>query len=170
MPDRSSRGSVGARRPRVASVALLCAGLMMGWCVAGCALFRTNPRRDLANATPYPSHLRQGETLDIQVIREGTKIRLTNTTARPYGASRIWINRWFSHPLDGLEVGEEVTLSLYDFRDEFGDAFRGGGFFATEDPDAVVRAQLEMMEVDEEGSLERRLLGLVVVEGGGVGF
>jgi len=138
--------------------------------LGGCELFRTSPRRDMTHAAPYPEHLPQLGTLDIQVIREGTTITLTNTTAHDYRAGRIWINRWYSHPIDRLGVAESITLDLFDFRDEFGDAFRGGGFFATQDPDAVVHAQLETTTRTEGGSARRALLGLVVVESGGQPF
>ena len=104
----------------------------------------------------YPTHLAQAETLDIQVTRDATRITLTNTTARSFGASRLWLNGAYGRDLEPLEIGETVTLDLSEFVDENGEPFKAGGFFAAERPDTLVLAQLEV---------EGRLLGLVVVQG-----
>jgi hypothetical protein len=102
----------------------------------------------------YPAGLARGATLDIQVIRRETAIELTNTTARKFGASRLWLNGRFSRAIEGLGVGQTIELPLSSFRDEFSEAFRGGGFFATEKPDRLVLAELE------SGG---ELMGLIVV-------
>ncbi len=103
---------------------------------------------------PYPMELTQTETLNIQVVRDSTQIRVTNTTARSIGTSTLWINGSFSRLIEGIEIGETVTLSLKEFRNEYNEQFRAGGFFATERPERLVQAQLET---------EGRMLGLVVV-------
>jgi hypothetical protein len=110
------------------------------------------PNPDLAGPT-YPL-IDQGKTLDIQVVRDETIIRLTNTTVRPFADARLWINRWYSLPIERFDVGQTLELSLWDFRDEHGEAFEAGGFFATRRPDRLVLAQLQQGE---------ELLGLVVV-------
>jgi hypothetical protein len=66
----------------------------------------------------------------------------------------MWINAWFSREFKGLAVGESVEMSLFDFKDQYGDTFRAGGFFATQKPTRLVLAQLEY---------ENELVGLVVV-------
>ncbi len=126
------------------------------WVLGGCAT-----SRDMTNARPYPGSLAQKGSVNIQVVRQTTTVELTNTTARDYGASTLWLNARYSRPIDGLKVGETLTLSMKQFRDEHGDAFRHGGFFATETPDRLVLAQIETK--DAEGKAE--LIGLVVVGG-----
>lgn len=121
------------------------------------ACTQTGSRVD-ADLPIYPAQLSQTVVLDIQVVRDDTKITFTNTTARSIGKSRMWINGWFSHDIKGLGVGETMTLELYDFRDTYGTQFRGGGFFASDRPERVVLAQIEPLDV-ESGEL----LGLVVV-------
>ncbi len=107
---------------------------------------------------PYPRELAQSEVLDIQVIRNPqTRITLTNTTAQTFGPSTIWLNARFGRPIAGLAPGQTITLNLDEFRDEFGDRFRAGGFFATKAPETLVHAQLETI-VDGES----RLYGLIV--------
>ena len=101
-----------------------------------------------------PSPLPQSEVLNIQVFRNVTDIELTNTTARSFGPGLVWINERYSHPIEGLAIGESLDLPLRAFVDEFGDPFRAGGFFATRDPAPVVLAQLEA-----EGTLYGLLLG-----------
>lgn len=106
----------------------------------------------------YPRELQQVGALDIQVVRDETEIELTNTTASSFGPCTLWLNARYSKPLDGLKIGETLRLPLRDFRDEHGDAFRAGGFFATELPERLVLAQLEL---PIEG--QPRLVGLIVI-------
>ena len=47
------------------------------------------------------------------------------------------------NPIDGLAVGQTLRLPLGTFRNEFSEAFRGGGFFAPERPERLVLAELE---------------------------
>lgn len=119
---------------------------------AGCA----EPR--IGSGPVYPAAGRRTETLDIHVIRRGTRIELTNTTARAFGPGTLWLNGYWGRRIDGLAVGQTLDLPLDEFRDEYGGAFRGGGFFAREKPDRIVLAELEHGGV---------LLGLVVVQGEG---
>jgi hypothetical protein len=108
---------------------------------------------------PYPRQFVQSEVVDIQVIRNPeTVLTMTNTTSRTFGPSTMWINGRYSRPILGMAPGESLRLDLYEFRDEFGEKFRAGGFFATKRPDKVVHAQLETIE---DG--ETKLIGLVVV-------
>ena len=83
---------------------------------------------------------------------------MTNTTAHSYGPSRIWLNQWYAADILGLRIGESVDLRLSRFKDEFGDSFRGGGFFAAEAPDKIVKAELQ---IDRDG--EPVLIPLIVV-------
>lgn len=106
----------------------------------------------------YPLSIEQYDTLNIQVTRDVTEISFTNTTARTFGPSRLWLNGEYGRDLEPLEIGETITLDLRDFVNENGEPFRAGGFFAAEQPEVLVLAQLE---VDNP----RRLLGLIVVDG-----
>lgn len=114
---------------------------------------------DFTERAPYPERLAVLEPSNIQLYREGRSITLSNTTARPFGASTIWLNKWFSRGIESLAIGESVTLSLAEFTDEYGDAFKGGGFFATTAPERIVHAELETL--DDAG--QRVLLPLIVV-------
>lgn len=95
------------------------------------------------DARSYPFEPGQSQVHDIQVFRDGTRLRMTNTTASSFGPGTVWVNRRFSHPVGGLGVGESLDLDLYEFVDEFGDTFRAGGFFAKQNPDPVVLVQYE---------------------------
>jgi hypothetical protein len=119
--------------------------------LAGCSV-----APDLSRAGPAPPAATRAQTsvVDIQVFRDETVIRMTNTTARSLPAGRLWINAWYSREFGGLGVGESVSLDLSEFRDRFGEAFRAGGFFAADRPDTVVLAQLEAGE---------EMIGLIVV-------
>jgi hypothetical protein len=104
----------------------------------------------------YPDKIERGPTLNIQVFRGTTQLEFTNTTARSIPPCRLWLNAWFSVDLNGLEVGQTLRLPLRDCRDRYGVSFRGGGFFATELPERLALAELQ---------LDNKLLGLVVVGG-----
>jgi hypothetical protein len=137
---------------------IACGWLMAGaLCVAGgCASGDTG----FIQGPVYPSNMQQSGSLNIQVFRESTRIRFTNTTASSIPACTMWVNAWFSRPLEEVSVGETVELSLFDFKDQFGDEFRAGGFFATDKPTKLVLAQLEL-PAGAEG--QEGLVGLVVV-------
>ncbi|MBL8761726.1 MAG: hypothetical protein JNL50_10525 [Phycisphaerae bacterium] len=104
----------------------------------------------------------QAKVLNVQVLRSGPSITFTNTTAGPLGPCRMWLNQRFSRMIDKVEVGQTVTLDLYSFTDEFGDEFRGGGFFSMERPDKVVLSQLEIQDADGTPSL----WGMITIAGG----
>lgn len=115
----------------------------------------------MAWARPYPEATANGGVADIQVIREETRITMTNTTAREFGASTVWINMQWALPIAGFRPGETVTLDLAQFRNEYHERFRAGGFFAVERPDTVALTQIET--AGAEGKAE--MVGLVTVKG-----
>ena len=123
----------------------------------GCRVLGGAPDVDYARA--YPRATPPGEVIDIQVFRSGTKLTMTNSTSRSFGPSTLWVNERFSRPIEGFEPGQTLTLDLYEFRDEYQDQFRAGGFFATRDPDPVVLVQLETGPEDPYDEL----IGLVIV-------
>lgn len=106
----------------------------------------------------YPDHLERGRTLNVQVARDVTEIEITNTTADAFGPSTIWLNMWYHRDIDGFAPGQTLRFSLSEFKDEFGDHFRGGGFFATREPERLVLAELETAQ-----PTGTRLLRMVVV-------
>lgn len=110
-------------------------------CLAGC---RSAPT-PVDWAREYPIELvRAPKPLDIQVFRNARTLEFSNTTANALPAGTLWINRRFALPFDGLPVGARFERPLTDFRDEFSDPFRAGGFFAREAPDTVVMVELEV--------------------------
>lgn len=122
--------------------------------LAGCS---GSPEVD-AEARAFPYELEQAELLDVQVFRDVTRLRFTNTSGRPLGPGMLWVNRRFGYAMpEGVAIGERVDLDLKSFVDEFGDPFRAGGFFATRDPDKVV-----IVEYEEDAGADG-LLAMVVV-------
>lgn len=112
-------------------------------------------------ARPYPRELPPGPVLDVQVFRRAKTLEFTNTTGAALGPGTLWLNRRFSRPIkEPIGVGQSVSIPLIEFRDEFGDAFKPGGFWATENPDAVALCQLE---VPREGQ-KAEIIGLVTVQ------
>ncbi len=140
------------RRPRrlvLHPAGLLGAGLALAAVPAACT-----SHAPIVPGPVYPGEMMREETLDIQVFRRTQTIELTNTTARRFGPGTLWLNARFARAIDGLDVGQTLVLPLAEFRDEFSERFRAGGFFATEKPYRLVLAELET---------EGRMRGLVVV-------
>jgi hypothetical protein len=134
------------------------AGLVAFLSLAGCD---SAPKRDYAAAREFPSELKRSVVLDVQVVRDVTQISSTNTSARAFAEpTTMWINRRFSRPIGAWGVGETLTIDLEQFRDNFGEQFRAGGFFSANRPDDVVLVELETGEGDGQ-----ELVGLVVVKG-----
>lgn len=132
---------------RLTIAAVLCAFPLTMCCCSGSS--------KVAYARAYPAKA-QAESVDVQVRREETTITVVNTSSRAFPESTLWLNAQFSKPIAPLAVGQTATYDLWAFRNEFSEPFRAGGFFATERPDVIVLAQIE---------LENEMLGLVVVKG-----
>lgn len=116
----------------------------------------------VAWARAYPdAPARDARTLDIQVFRHTHSIELSNTTAAALGKCTLWLNRRYSWPIEGLAVGEHMEIPLKNFKDEFSDTFRGGGFFASEAPDTLVMVEAET--IDDQGNSSMQ--GMIVVKG-----
>ncbi len=116
--------------------------------------------RDFQNALPYPAKLTHAGVMNVQFVRDGTTLMATNTSGETFTGARMWINRRFSRPIGEWKSGDRLSLDLRDFRDEYGDAFRAGGFFATRRPDPVV-----MVEIENGTEPDRKMVGFVIVKG-----
>ena len=99
---------------------------------------------------PYPAEAPKVAVLDVQVFREVNRLRLTNTSGVTFGPSTVWVNAAYALPIDGLAIGDRLDLHLGEFRNEYGQTFRAGGFFSTQIPTHVVKAEI----VDDRGRYE----------------
>ncbi|MEX0876877.1 MAG: hypothetical protein WD114_05410 [Phycisphaerales bacterium] len=144
----------------LAAAPLLAAALLTP--LGGCQLFNEQVAAEPGPA--YPETLPQGEVFDIQVFRDVTTLRFTNTTTRDFGPGVVWLNKRYSLPIDGFASGETVELDLTAFVDEFGDTYRAGGFFAQREPAPVVLVQLETTDNTGEDAADLMLYGMVIVE------
>lgn len=104
----------------------------------------TGYRPDLA--VEYPASVARAGEADIQVYRRETKILLVNSSSRDFSGKRLWLNQEFSRVVDRFASGETIEFSLNDFYNEYGEPFRAGGFFATEPPSDLVKAEFELPE------------------------
>lgn len=123
----------------------------------GCQLFTEKLSAEPGPA--YPETMPRGRTAGIQVFRDVTVVRMTNTTAETFGPGYLWLNQSFSTPVGTLVPGQTWEISLNEFVDEFGDVFRSGGFFAQRDPAAVV-----LVEVESGPEENRELVSFILVQ------
>jgi len=144
MPRRS--------RSLIRSIALCAAALLLAAC--------SRARVQSLDGRAYPGPVAQDTVLDVQLVQASQSVTFTNTTPRPLGPGWLWINGWYSADLPEVGVGESIEVPLRDFRNEFGEAPRAGGFWAGRDATRVVHAQIETADPESGAS---RFLGLVVV-------
>ncbi len=133
------------------------ASLLLGVTLSGCQLFSEKTQTD--PGPRYPDSMTKGEVVDIQVFRDSTTLRFTNTTTQDFGPSIVWLNQRYSQPISGLASGETIEMDLKLFVDDFGETYRAGGFYSQRVPAPVVLCQLE---TEIQG--EQQLVGFVVVE------
>lgn len=126
--------------------------------MGGCQLF--NEKLTAEPGPAYPEDAPMIEVLDIQVFRDVTTLRFTNTTTSDIPASTMWLNKRYSAPMPALASGETIELDLRVFVDEFGDTYKAGGFYAQREPAPVVLAQIELTDTENTPML----FGLVVVQ------
>jgi hypothetical protein len=128
---------------------LFLSAMMLLSAAAGCQPHFGEPTR------PYPRQLQQVRVADVQVFRDGPKATLVNASPVSYQDVSLWINQRYVIELESLPAGAQLTLDLSDARDEYGQIFQGGGFFAGEEPDPLVLGQLE--------TTDGALIGLIVI-------
>jgi len=138
-----------------------CSRSVVSCCAVALALGAcSQPRVQTLDGRAYPRAVVQDEVLDVQLTQTPQAVTFTNTTPRPLGPGWLWINGWYSADLPEVGVGESIEVPLRDFRNEFGEPPRAGGFWAGRDATRVVHAQIEAAD-PETG--ESRFLALVVV-------
>ena len=92
----------------------------------------------------------------MQVFRNDTNIEIVNTTARSYRNVDVWVNQRYVSHVEAIPAGETISLSLWDFKDEYGNLFNAGGFFRTYPPTPVRMVEIQV-------SSEDPLIGLVAI-------
>ncbi|MEO1008989.1 MAG: hypothetical protein AAFX79_10500 [Planctomycetota bacterium] len=117
--------------------------------LAGC---RTGGELD--SGPRYPEALPPVETLDIHAFREGTRLRLTNTTPYSFGPGTLWLNGRYGYDIEGLDIGQTLEIPLGRFIDEQGRRFRAGGFFAAEAPELIALVEMVTPEAGGGRSLK----------------
>lgn len=105
---------------------------------------------------PYPKQAHNTTTADMQVFRRDTNIEIVNSTPNSYADFDLWINQRYVKHVDSLPAGKSVTLSLWDFHDEYGDRFNAGGFFRSYSATPVRLVQIHPAE-------NQPMMGLITI-------
>jgi hypothetical protein len=133
-------------------------------CVCLAALASCASTSEVDSGPMYPQGVQRIETLDIHAFRDGTRLQLTNTTARSFGPGMLWLNGRYGYAIDGLDIGQTLHLPLSRFVDEQGRRFAAGGFFAGERPELLALVEMTTSEPRLDGEGERAVkFGLVAV-------
>ncbi len=80
----------------------------------------------------------------MQVFRDGQWIMVVNATANSYQDFRLWINQQYMLEVPVLAAGETIFLSLWDFRNNLGEAFNAGGILRSEIPTPVRMSEIQV--------------------------
>ena len=108
-------------------------------------------RYDAARATErYPAELGQGETVDVQVTRNGDSMRIVNGTAIDFRDIRLWLNQRYLRRMERIGPGETVLVEMGEFWDAWGGGPNPGGLLRWYDPTPIVLVQAQ---IDEESPL-----------------
>jgi hypothetical protein len=138
--------------------ACLCGAIALGALVGGVGgCSRSNSLAIVENAA-YPAELTQREVLNIHIIKHPTEIEFTNTSDRTLGPGTLWLNGRYAKSVDAIPSGATVRYTLIEFKDQWNDNFRRGGFWAKENPEVLYLTQLETGEGDA-----RALTGFITV-------
>lgn len=152
MSEAASGGRASGAAMAVMARVAVAGAVGVVWVGASCGCQSSG--RPWVEGAAYPQERAVSRVLDVHVLRDTTKISLTNTSAEPIGPGTLWLNGRYGREIEQIAVGDRETYTLGTFRDEFGDAFRGGGFWAMERPDVLVRAEVESGD---------DLVGLIVI-------
>ena len=147
----------GAPLAMLRRAAILISGLgllLAGGCVS---------RGEVDSGPRYPEELQRRETLDIHAFRQGTRLRLTNTTGRSFGPGTLWLNGRYGYAIDGLDIGQTLSVPLERFIDEQGRRFGAGGFFAAERPELLALVELTVQEDGDEPDAQPVKFGFIAV-------
>lgn len=105
---------------------------------------------------PYPHELHTTNVADMQVFRRSTDIEIVNSTARSYSNFDLWVNQRYVRHVDSLPAGTTIELSLWEFHDEYGDAFYAGGFFRSYEATPV-----RLIEI--QPGADQKMIGLITI-------
>jgi len=122
-------------------------------CASSCARSLYQPERA---TRAYPFELHSTNTIDVQVFRDHEKLEIVNTTAHEFSEFDVWINQRYVHRVPSLPAGESVTLSLWDFCDQWGGVFNAGGVWRTFEPTPVRMVEIQVSETEP-------LIGLIAI-------
>lgn len=115
------------------------------------------PLPDISKATSrYPFDLHTATSLQIQVMRDEEFLIIVNSTANEFDHTNLWINQQYTQPIPPIPAGATLRVNLWDCYDLLGDQFNAGGFWRTDEPTALVIAELQLSE-------SQPLVGLLVI-------
>ena len=115
--------------------------------LGGCFPKRYNAAKGTTN---YPSELGRGETVNVQVTRDGEMMNIVNGTAIEFKDIDLWLNQRYLHHVDEIPPGGSISINMGDFWDVWGGGPNPGGLLRWYDPTPIVLVQAQ---IDEESPL-----------------
>ena len=113
----------------------------------GCFPKRYDPAR---GTVPYPRELGRGETVAVQVTRDGDTMHIVNGTAIGFRDFDLWLNQRYLHHVESLPPGGRISIGMNEFWDMWGGGPNPGGLLRWYDPTPIVLVEAQ---IDEESPL-----------------
>ena len=144
--DRRASGGVSCQLMRTRLLLILLPALIAPY-LGGCFPKRYNAAKGTTN---YPSELGRGETVNVQVTRDGEMMNIVNGTAIEFKDIDLWLNQRYLHHVDEIPPGGSFSINMGDFWDVWGGGPNPGGLLRWYDPTPIVLVQAQ---IDEESPL-----------------
>jgi hypothetical protein len=94
--------------------------------------------------------------LPIQVVRDQEFATIVNSTANDFEQTTLWVNQQYTQPIPPMQAGSTIKVNLWNCYDSLGEQFNAGGFWRTDEPTALVIAELQVSD-------SQPLVGLLVI-------
>jgi len=132
-------------------------GLVLSAAVLSLGACASQPYEPDRATRPYPRSLHATDPpQDIQVFREGRRLRLVNATTRSYRDAELWVNQRYVMDLPTLEAGATVIVNMGELWDRWGGRPSAGGFLRRNAPTPVRTAEIQIGD-------STPLIGLIVI-------
>ena len=144
--DRRTSAGVSCLQMSNRLIPILLAALVAS-ALSGCFPKRYNAAKGTVD---YPRELGRGETVNVQVTRDGEMMNIVNGTAIEFKDIDLWLNQRYLHHVDEIAPGGSISINMGDFWDVWGGGPNPGGLLRWYDPTPIVLVQAQ---IDEESPL-----------------
>lgn len=101
-------------------------------------------RLERAERMTYPDDMEIGESLRIEVIRNGRSIVLDNRSVESYENVVLWLNQEYGATIPMIEIGRNQPIALSHFVNWFGDTYPLARFLNPDRDKTLITAEIQL--------------------------